>query len=105
MMVKNGIPMQKKDIKKDNIAKENGITLYRIREPKCPNIESSSKIITLDNKKVLAPAIEKLFNHLADDGFLEQAKIPKINIEIDRSLIFLKAIFVKPRIVLKTVLL
>lgn len=83
----------KKDIKKDNIAKENGIILYRIREPKCPNIESSSKIITLDNKKVLAPAIEKLFNHLADDGFLEQAKIPKINIEIDRSLIFSESNF------------
>lgn len=53
-----------KDIEKDKICKRNNITLIRIREPKCPKIESSSIIIKLDDlsRENLEEKIKYLFS-------------------------------------------
>lgn len=58
-----------KDIKKDKWCQENGITLYRIREPECPELDSNSiciyresTFLNDDLNKVIAELIYKIFN-------------------------------------------
>lgn len=67
----------KRDIKKNNLCKDNSITLYRIREVGCPKLNSSSVDIQLQstNKKELASVIH--------DFILNVWEI-NIDVDIDR---------------------
>lgn len=67
-----------KDIIKDKLCKSNGISLIRVREPRCPKIKSPSKKIYLDNlsRQDLEEKVKYLFNNYLMTN-------ADINIELD----------------------
>ncbi len=67
---------EERDIQKDIICKNNGIKIYRIREPKCKNLKSSTCII-LKNRSIME--LEKKIKYLIND-LLKQ----DIDIDISR---------------------
>ena len=68
-----------KDLKKDELAEKNNIKMYRIREPRCPKLNSSSNCICLRNTRngELQRAIIKL---LRQNGISN----PDVNIDRDQ---------------------
>lgn len=70
-----------RDLSKDKLCKENNITLIRIREPKCPVLNSSSINIILENESLI-----ELENKIKYDIFGEILKIKDADININRDL-------------------
>lgn len=70
-----------KDLIKDNLCIKNKIQLIRIREPRCPNFNSSSKVYKLITKK--EDELEKVIKNLLNDLNINSEKI-NINIDKDR---------------------
>ena len=68
-----------RDLEKDKLCKENNITLIRIREPKCPLLNSSSLCIVL-NDTTQKELEEKIKNELFKNIF----KMSNIDIDINR---------------------
>ena len=62
-----------RDICKNNLCKENGILLYRIREPKLPSLKNSCLIYTLNSTQHFNKSFENALRNLCKD----------LNIDVD----------------------
>lgn len=76
-----------KDKRKDQLCKEAGITLYRIREPNCPQLDSSSVCLNLNSLKNedLEKAIIKLLKLISNSQKEFDVCIQRDWIEIDKN--------------------
>lgn len=68
-----------RDIEKDKLCKENNITLVRIREPKCPILNSSSLCILLNDTTQ-----NELETKIKNELFKDILKITNVDININR---------------------
>ena len=73
-----------KDLSKNKILKERGISLYRIREPDAPKIEDGTTIFITDNYKSDGSHVLKVLHNLFDNLQQYDKKISIPNIDIDR---------------------
>ena len=73
---------EKRDIEKDIICKNKGIMIYRIREPKCKNLKSSTCII-LKNRSIIE--LEKKIKYLINDLLKKDIDI---NISRDKNQVY-----------------
>ncbi|MBQ8741895.1 MAG: zinc-ribbon domain-containing protein [Clostridia bacterium] len=72
-----------KDFNKDNLCKQNGITLFRFRDPKLPKTDYATVIVCTDSYRdeEFENAIKELF------GYLKPTVMPNISLEDDKAII------------------
>lgn len=80
-----------RDLRKDCLVSEHGITLFRVREVGCPLLESSSICINVNpsdyNKGYMTEIVQKLIKMIIDK-FKISVSFPNIDIDRDRTAIF-----------------
>lgn len=79
----------KRDEKKNLLCQKNGVTLIRIREPQCLEINNSSINYIMDSSKHLEKAIQFVLHKLKELTGIDTLKVQSdINIQKDRSEIY-----------------